>query len=403
MADKRIITVIERCAGTWAQKQYEKEGGKVGVPAISVIVPVYNTPISYFHECMASVLAQSFTDYEVWLVDDGSTNGVEKICDEYAQKDERFKVIHQKNQGVSAARNAGTRKALENAAKGEYLIYLDPDDWWEKDTLKLIYQKAICEDLDIVLFSICIEFENRKLEIRAFPEEPIGSFRVASPDLVRKMQLALLDGKVHLQIPICCGSACNLFMRKRLIRENELEFDESLHFFEDKFYCLKLWDKAKRIGIWDMLFYHYRQHEQSACYKYIPEMTAWLDATNKKIWEYITESKNDVDFVGEYDLWLIGTYFRSWNNINSVDNPQTLKERKGKWETLPEKYTSFQRLYYAKFERGQIIKRAMRLTGIQLRSWELTYIVVWADRVQGSLRELYYKMKRSHNDTADTY
>lgn len=89
----------------------------------SIILPIYNTPAEYFRACVASIQAQHYADCEVLLIDDGSTNGVGTLCDELTAQDSRFRVFHQANGGVSAARNTGLR-----AACGQWLICLDPDD-----------------------------------------------------------------------------------------------------------------------------------------------------------------------------------------------------------------------------------------------------------------------------------
>lgn len=94
---------------------------------LSIIVPVYQAG-KYLEKCIKSILDQTFTDFELILVDDGSNDGSEKICDDYAKKDARIKVIHQKNQGVSSARNAGM-----NCAEGDYIAFVDADDWIETD------------------------------------------------------------------------------------------------------------------------------------------------------------------------------------------------------------------------------------------------------------------------------
>ena len=95
----------------------------------SIIIPVYNV-INYLPKCMSSVLCQSFNGYEIILVDDGSTDGSGKLCDQYAEKDNRIKVIHQENQGLSAARNAGIQ-----IATGEFFLLLDSDDFYEQNNL----------------------------------------------------------------------------------------------------------------------------------------------------------------------------------------------------------------------------------------------------------------------------
>ena len=113
------------------------------MPKISVIVPVYKVE-PYLHECVDSILAQTFTDFELILVDDGSSDNCGKICDEYAAKDSRIRVIHQENRGVSAARNA----ALD-AAKGEFIAFIDSDDVVNVYYLEVLLS-GMDEDTDIV-------------------------------------------------------------------------------------------------------------------------------------------------------------------------------------------------------------------------------------------------------------
>lgn len=103
------------------------------MPKISVIVPIYKVE-KFLNKCVDSILAQSFSDFELWLVDDGSPDDCGKICDQYAHGDNRVKVIHKKNGGLSDARNA----ALD-VMQGEYVFFVDSDDWIDKDTLESMY------------------------------------------------------------------------------------------------------------------------------------------------------------------------------------------------------------------------------------------------------------------------
>jgi len=105
-------------------------------PLISVIVPTYNHE-KFLHKCIDSILAQTYSNLEIILVDDGSTDGSGKICDQYAQKDPRVKVVHQQNQGISAARNAGIA-----AAKGEHIAFVDSDDWVDATFVEVLLQTA---------------------------------------------------------------------------------------------------------------------------------------------------------------------------------------------------------------------------------------------------------------------
>lgn len=113
------------------------------MPKVSVIVPVYNTE-KYLHRCVDSILAQTFTDFELLLVNDGSTDGSGAICDEYAQKNSRVRVFHKENGGVSSARNLGMDKA-----QGEWITFVDSDDWLDVDFLSSLAMKT--SDTDFVL------------------------------------------------------------------------------------------------------------------------------------------------------------------------------------------------------------------------------------------------------------
>ena len=108
----------------------------MNTPLVSIIVPIYNAE-KYIHECIDSLLAQTYTNIEVILVDDGSIDNCGKICDDYASKDKRVKVIHQKNGGVSVARQTGILHAT-----GEYSIHADPDDWVEPNMIGELVAKA---------------------------------------------------------------------------------------------------------------------------------------------------------------------------------------------------------------------------------------------------------------------
>ena len=119
-------------------------------PFFSIIIPVYNVA-PYLRECLDSVLAQTFTDWEAICVDDGSTDGSGAILDEYAAKDERFRVVHKANGGVSSARNAGL-----DAARGEWVLFLDGDDVWSRYLLEYVGQ-GIEENTDERLFRFSYE------------------------------------------------------------------------------------------------------------------------------------------------------------------------------------------------------------------------------------------------------
>ncbi len=115
-------------------------------PAVSVIVPVYNVE-PYLHRCVDSLTGQTLTDIEIILVDDGSTDGCGRICDEYAAADPRVRVVHQENVGLSEARNAGIDRA-----RADYLMFVDSDDWVEPDFCRIPFELAVKQRADLVIF-----------------------------------------------------------------------------------------------------------------------------------------------------------------------------------------------------------------------------------------------------------
>ena len=117
-------------------------------PLISVIVPVYNVE-QYIHQCVDSILSQTYKNLEIILVDDGSPDNCPAICDEYARNDDRVKIIHQENGGISAARNS----ALD-LCTGEYIAFVDSDDWIESNAYEEMMSEMQKKDLDVVFCGV---------------------------------------------------------------------------------------------------------------------------------------------------------------------------------------------------------------------------------------------------------
>lgn len=132
-------------------------------PKISIIVPVYNVA-EYLGKCVESILNQTFVDFELILVNDGSKDKSGEICDEYAEKDSRVKVIHGKNAGLSVARNTGI-----NAARGEYIGFVDSDDWIEPDMYEALYESCALSKSEISIIGMREVSEEGKTLIEYIP------------------------------------------------------------------------------------------------------------------------------------------------------------------------------------------------------------------------------------------
>lgn len=156
------------------------------MPEISVIVPVYKVE-QYLRRCVDSILAQTFTDIEVILVDDGSPDGCPAICDGYAQRDKRVKVIHQKNQGVSVARNAGLDWVFANS-DSQWISFVDSDDWVHPRFLEYLHRAATENNVQISVCDYCREsiYEEPKSNVE------YDTLKVTSLQLYQHLEKSLL-------------------------------------------------------------------------------------------------------------------------------------------------------------------------------------------------------------------
>jgi len=205
------------------------------MPKVTVIVPVYNVE-AYVGKCVDSILRQSFSDFELILVDDGSTDGGGGICDSYAEKDARIRVIHQKNAGLGGARNTGIE-----AAAGEYLLFVDSDDTVEPETLEKAMGKSESLQADILAFSF------RSVD------ESGNTLSVFHENLPKEKPLSpMRDKQVFLSSP----SAWNKLYRRCLFKDTGVRFPPRV-WYEDVRTTFKLFLSAKSIVFTDDILYNY--------------------------------------------------------------------------------------------------------------------------------------------------
>lgn len=209
------------------------------MPKISVIVPVYKAE-AYLRRCVDSLLAQTFQDFELLLVDDGSPDRSGAICDEYAQQDSRVRVFHKENGGVSSARQCG----LDNA-HGDYTIHADPDDWVEPDMLEALYAKATAEEADMVICDFYIERNGHQ------------TYRKQQPtSLDHETVLRELFQQLH-------GSCCNKLVKRACYNAYGVRFPEDFSFCEDLYVNASLLKHKLRVNYLNKAFYHYSTNENT--------------------------------------------------------------------------------------------------------------------------------------------
>lgn len=210
----------------------------------SVIVPVYNVE-KYLRECVDSVLSQTFEDFELILVDDGSKDSSSEICDGYAEKDGRVKVIHKENGGQSTARNMGVK-----AACGEYAVFIDSDDMFCDTHFLEDVKNRLSTDGDIVVFRYCKYYDDSRTD----------DCGINLGGLDGKNRAELLYELVKRDAFFCsCWSKCT---RMSILKDNGIEFDTSLS-CEDMDWYYNVVSKARTFEVIDKPYVYYRQRENS--------------------------------------------------------------------------------------------------------------------------------------------
>ena len=201
--------------------------------AVSVIVPIYKAE-SYLRKCIDGILLQTFTDFQLILVDDGSPDKSGEICDEYAQKDSRVVVIHKTNGGLTSARKYGM-----DHAKGEYSIHIDPDDWVELSLLEELYHEAVKTDADMV---ICDFWEHCNNEV-----------------VYSRQKSKTLDNKEVMteMFTTLKGTMWNKLIRTSCYKQCNIQFYEDLVLIEDLFLMFQFLLHPLKISYVPKALYHY--------------------------------------------------------------------------------------------------------------------------------------------------
>ncbi|MBQ1467331.1 MAG: glycosyltransferase family 2 protein [Solobacterium sp.] len=208
------------------------------MPEVSVVINMYNSE-KYLRKCIDSVLAQTFTDFELILVNDGSKDHSLDICKEYAEKDKRIRIVDKENGGLADARNAGL-----DAAKGKYLEFIDADDWIEPELLEKCVTKLHETDADIVIFDIYQYFvATGKKEVLSHPYDQNQVYSLSDhPEMITKMK----------------NAAWNKIYRVSLFRENQIRYPWGYN-YEDLGTTYRLLARADKIAFVNEPLYDYLQ------------------------------------------------------------------------------------------------------------------------------------------------
>jgi glycosyltransferase involved in cell wall biosynthesis len=291
-------------------------------PKISCIVPVYNAS-KYLNQCVDSILNQTYSNFELLLINDGSTDNSGEICDLKASSDERIQVYHIKNKGVSSARNTGIKES-----KGEYICFIDSDDWINQNTFLEIFKNLINNNTDFVIWGMKLRYANYAKELNV----PNCNYYSKLDDI--RLLLVKIDLAGLLESP------CNKLYSNIIIKKNNLFFDEEVSYLEDmKFNCNYI-QKINSISSINNPFYNYRKEiNSSSLSKNYPlnlvELTQEINSLRIKLFSPFLGSYKD-----EYTLFLKSLLDRAKMslNIEMYSKNMTSKMRKHNWDMLLKSY-----------------------------------------------------------------
>lgn len=261
-------------------------------PLISIIIPVYKAE-AYLSKCLDSILAQTYTNWEIILIDDESPDNCGKICDEYARRDPRFHVIHQKNKGAGAARNLGIKMS-----RGEYIMFIDSDDYISPVMCETLLTTALQDQSDIVICGYTTVDGSGKQK-----EETLTNQKTDGRNVVIQ----------YFQSPSgCLVSVWNKIYKAALLHTTPLiRFPENT-VYEDVFFSYQIIYAASRITILNKVLYYYNTFNSKSIMhssqndhvtyfpQYVHEIQSWAKGTTPDIKNIV-----DVYLIREFNKWLL--------------------------------------------------------------------------------------------------
>ena len=308
-------------------------------PIISIIVPIYNVG-KYLPRCIESILNQTFNNFELILVNDGSTDNSGVVCDDYAKKDTRIKIVHKSNGGVSSARNAGLY-----VAKGEYIGFVDPDDYIDKNMYEKLYRLCIDNNSDIAICRFNREI-NGKIQNKESTEEIIELNNMEAMN-------ELFKGNLYR------FSLCNKLFSKKCF--NDVLFPEG-RMHEDLSTTYKLFANSKKAVYIDYYGYIYVKRENSILTSTYNEKRLQAFIAWDEIIEFIDKNYYEIieQVIATFTYWCVDNILYILNQVNN-------SKKKNNYLNIIQKYTT---KYYIYIKRNNILSRSYKL---RIRIFNINY------------------------------
>lgn len=229
---------------------------------VSIIVPVYNTS-KYLKDCIESIVNQTYDNIEIIIINDGSTDNSLSICGKYKESDERVILKSIPNSGVSTARNVGL-----DLVTGDYVTFVDSDDWIEEDTIELGIQKITENNADIAIWSYYKNYDSKELSLSLVPGKSRNFHNDKEKEILYLKSVYANYNKLSNGEDVSVGTVMCKMYKSDFLRENQLRFNPKLIRSEDVIFAINAFKLAKKITYFDKSLYHYRINADSFCNSY---------------------------------------------------------------------------------------------------------------------------------------
>ena len=285
-------------------------------PIVSVIVPVYNKE-EYLEKCIMSLTQQTMREIQIILVNDGSTDNSLAVCNKFSEQDDRIIVLDNKNGGVSSARNSGM-----SLATGEYIGFVDPDDWVDLDMYQKMYEAILASQSEICMCNYVEEKPGSAKKVLVPYKGTIDTADITT--IVANMIAAptLNSGEVTIM-----GSACRLLISNSLLKKHGVRFDEEVSYMEDLLFCVEIFLFCERAVITEGAYYHYRVYPASTVGSYKPKFIEMHKEIYNKIQILLVKAGKACELHERMNIRYVNMAFASFLQETYKSNKHPVKEK----------------------------------------------------------------------------
>ncbi|QOS67601.1 glycosyltransferase [Eggerthella guodeyinii] len=261
---------------------------------VSIVLPVYNVE-PFLERCLDSLFSQTFRDFEIVAIDDGSTDNSGYILDLYSKLDSRVMVVHKANGGVSSARNEGIELST-----GEYIFFCDPDDWLEEQSLGVMYNEAKRCGADVVISDFFRDCDGMSSSVKLFP----GNFATTDKGSIGVLQNAVLysqastfSSSAFSRVNSFGGAAWHHLIKRALVEEHGIRFDSYLDgMLEDGLFMLHVFQHAASVAYFQFPTYHYCVSLTSSTHRFLPDFEEKFNRVCLRLSEFERQFDKGDDF-----------------------------------------------------------------------------------------------------------